>query len=331
VIPFVAIDEAKIAPFHPFGVCVAIAFFAWDHVLMKMAVRRGYDRADFRVLTLWLGVLGWAFAWGIDAVFYHPGEPLASRLSLQGLSSTGGIVGATVGAIVWSRVWIRKEKDGDRERWRISARETSLPLLPISEVIIATWPLAHAIGRVGCALIHDHVGKAAAPGSLGSLFAVGFPRSAEDGIHRIIGPIHVISGGSEVRYDLGLLEVLVLAPLAIGFALSWKKNVAMGTYTIVGTLVYGPLRFVLDFLRAEEGVTADARQGGLTFAQYWSLAVIALGVVLLVKQRRARTKGSDGVDASASADVAPPASADVASRTSAAPSAPSAASARAAD
>ena len=322
MIPFVAIDEAKIAPFHPFGVCVAIAFFVWDHVLMKIAVRRGYDRADFRILTLWLGVLGWGFAWGIDAVFYHPGEPLASRLNLQGLSSTGAIVGATVGAIAWSRVWIRKEKDGDRERWRISGRETPLPLLPISEVIVGTWPLAHAIGRVGCALIHDHVGKATPPGSLGSLLAVGFPRSAEDGLHHLIGPLHVVTGGSEVRYDLGLLEVLVLAPLAIGFALTWKKDVRMGTYTIVGTLVYGPLRFLLDFLRAEEGVTADARQGGLTFAQYWSLAVIALGVVLLVRQRRAQVKRND-VDVAGSAVVAAPASADVVARTSAASSAAS--------
>jgi prolipoprotein diacylglyceryltransferase len=62
----------------------------------------------------------------------------------------------------------------------------------------------------------------------------------------------------------------------------------MGTYTIVASLVYGPFRFVLDFLRPEDGITGEARQGGLTFAQYWSLAVIALGVVLLVRQRRER-------------------------------------------
>ena len=293
MIPFVAVDETKIAPFHPYGVCVAIAFFAWDHVLMKMAVRRGYDRADFRVLTIWLGVLGWAFAWGVDALFYHPGQSLGPRFSIQGLSSTGAIVGATLGTVLWTRVWIRKERDGNGERWRASRREKPLGLLPISEVILATWPLAFALGRIGCSLIHDHVGKAAVPGTLGSLFAIGFPRSAEDGIHHVFGPLHVITGASDVRYDLGVLELLVLAPLAIGFALTWKKKVAMGTYTIVATLVYGPFRFVLDFLRAEEGLTAEARHGGLTFAQYWSLAVIALGVVLLVRHRRMRSDAGD--------------------------------------
>ncbi len=317
MIPFVAIDEAKIAPFHPYGVCVAIAFFAWDHVLMKMAVRRGFDRADFRVLTVLMGVLGWTFAWGVDALFYHPGQSLGSRFSIQGLSSTGAIVGATIAGILWTRVWIRKEKDGDRARWRATRRVEPLALLPVSEVILATWPLAFALGRLGCSLIHDHVGKAAAPGSLGSLLAVGFPRSAEDGIHRVFGPLHVITGASDVRYDLGLLELLLLAPLAIGFALTWKRKVALGTYTIVASLVYGPFRFVLDFLRAEEGVTAEARQAGLTFAQYWSLAVIALGVVLLVKQRRARTSTRDAIDAAPAAGAAP-------SRTSAASSAASA-------
>ncbi|MBX3264537.1 MAG: prolipoprotein diacylglyceryl transferase [Labilithrix sp.] len=287
MIPFVAIDEAKIAPLRPYGVCVAIAFFVWDYVIMKMAARRGFDRADFRALTVWLGVLGWAFAWGVDAVFYHPDQSLGSRFSVQGLSSTGAIVGATLGAIAWSRVHVRKEAG----RWRATRRAAPIALLPVSEVILATWPCAFALGRLGCALIHDHVGKAAAPGSLGSLFAVGFPRSAEDGVHRVYGPIHVITGASDVRYDLGLLELFLLAALALGFALTWKKELAMGTYTIVASLVYGPFRFALDFLRMEDGVTGEARHGGLTFAQYWSLAVIALGVVLLVRQRRGRARG----------------------------------------
>ncbi|MBX3219357.1 MAG: prolipoprotein diacylglyceryl transferase [Labilithrix sp.] len=282
MIPFVAIDEAKIAPFHPYGVCVAVAFFVWDHVLMKLAVRRGFDRADFRVLTLWIGVLGWAFAWGVDAIFYHPGQSLGPRFSVQGLSSTGAMVGAVVGGVVWSRLYVRK----DGGRWRASRRAAPIALLPVTEVVLATWPCAFALGRLGCALIHDHVGRAVAPGSLGSLLAIGFPRTAEDGLHRVYGPIHVITGASDVRYDLGLLELMILAPLALGFALTWKKDLAMGTYTIVSSLVYGPFRFVLDFLRPEDGPTGEARQGGLTFAQYWSLAVIALGVVLLVRRRR---------------------------------------------
>lgn len=281
MIPFVAIDESKIAPFHPFGVCVAIGFFAFDAAAMRMAVRRGFDRADFRVLSLWVGIFGWSISWVIDALFYHPGQPLVQRLlAIQGFSSTGAIVGATVGTLLWTRLYIRKE-DG---RWRASRRAEPIPALPVSEVILATWPLAFAIGRLGCSLIHDHIGKTVPPGTLGSLFAIGFPRSAEDGVHSVYGPLHVITGASDVRYDLGLLDFLVLAPLALGFALTWKRAVKMGTYTMIASLVYGPTRFVLDFLRPEDGPAGEARLGGLTFAQYWSLAVIALGIALFLRR-----------------------------------------------
>jgi phosphatidylglycerol:prolipoprotein diacylglycerol transferase len=300
VIPFVGIDETKTAPFHPFGVCVAIAFFVVDWAIMKVAVRRGFERADFRVLTVWLFVLGWFFAWAIDAVFYHPGAPF----TLQSLSSTGAIVGATLGAIAWTRFYIRKEElrlprapalGGSQSeatnkragRWRVSRREKPIALLPVSEVVVATWPAAWAIGRVGCALVHDHMGKAVSPGTLGSLLAVGFPRTAEDGVHHAFGPVHIVTGASDLRFDLGLLELFILAPLAIGFALTWKKQLAMGTYTMIGALVYGPFRFFLDFLRPVDGPTGETRHGGLTFAQYWSLAVIALGIALLVRRRRA--------------------------------------------
>lgn len=299
MIPFVAIDEAKIAPFHPYGVCVAIAFFAWDYVIMRMAVRRGFDRADFRVLTVWLGVGGWSLAWIIDALFYHPEQPLAQRLfAIQGFSSTGAIVGAVIAGVLWSRIWIGK-RDG---KWSASRRKEPLAILPVSEVVVATWPLAFAFGRLGCALIHDHVGKAAVPGTLGSLLAIGFPRTAEDGIHRVLGPIHVVTGASDLRYDLGLLELLILAPLAIGFAFTWKRNVAMGSYTMIASLVYGPLRFLLDFLRPVEGPTGEARHGGLTFAQYWSLAVIGLGIALYVRRRREGQSAASAAPAPASAD-----------------------------
>lgn len=271
------LDASKIAPLQPYGACCALGFFVGDYFLMKLAVRRGFDRADFRVLVILLGVLGWLFAWGVNVAFYEPSVSGGSRFTLSGFSSTGAIVGATVGAILWSRFDFR----GGLVR-----RTTPLPFLPISEVVLAVWPIAFAFGRLGCSLIHDHVGKAVWPGTLGSLFAVGFPREVDDGIHHTFGPFHVITGGSDLRYDLGLLELVVLVALSIGFAMRWHKNVKMGTYTVVSCLVYGPIRFVLDFLRAEEGPTSEVRHGGLTFAQYWSLGVVAIGLIVLMWRSR---------------------------------------------
>jgi phosphatidylglycerol:prolipoprotein diacylglycerol transferase len=103
------------------------------------------------------------------------------------------------------------------------------------------------------------------------------------------GPLHIVTGASDVRYDLGLLEFLVLGAIAIGFLVTLERRVVMGTYTIVSCLVYGPFRLLLDFLRPEDGPTGEPRHGGLTFAQYWSLAVIALGVALVVRRLKNRT------------------------------------------
>jgi len=280
VIPFVGIDDAKIAPFHPYGICVALGFFAGDWAMMRFAVKRGFDRSDFRVCFIFLGVFGWLFAWLVDIVFYHPSHDSGVSI-FQGFSSTGAIVGATLGALLWTRY--------DFRGWKMKKRAEPIAMLPVTEVVMATWPIPFAFGRLGCSLIHDHVGAQVAPGTLSSLVAVAFPRDPTDGIDHMLGPIHIITGGSELRFDLGLLELLILTPLAVGFAMVWNKQVRMGTYTIVASLVYGPFRFVLDFLRPEDGPSGEARQGGLTFAQYFSLAVIALGIGLLIRRRRARS------------------------------------------
>lgn len=282
MLPFVFLDESKLGPFQPYGLACALGFFLWDWAVMRLAVRRGLDRADFRVCVVWVLALGAIFAKGIDAIFYHPETSAGVGFTLGGFSSTGGILGATVGAFIWSRVHIRKE-DG---RWKAS-RRADRQLLEAAEVIVATWPIAFACGRLGCALIHDHPGARVAKGKLASLFAVAWPLGPEDGTDHVLGPLHVVTGASTARYDLGLLELFLLAGLAIYFATTWNKGWKLGSYTIVAGLVYAPLRFVLDFLREEEGLLGDARHAGLTFAQYWCVAVIVVAIYLLVLRRSA--------------------------------------------
>jgi phosphatidylglycerol---prolipoprotein diacylglyceryl transferase len=284
VLPFVFLDESKLGPFHPYGLACMLGFFFWDWAVMRLAVRRGFDRADFRVCVIWVFAMGCLFAWLIDAIFYQPpGKTVIGTLfSLQGFSSTGAIVGATIGGLVWTRVHIRKEEG----RWKIGRREKPIPMLSPTEVVVATWPAAWAFGRLGCALIHDHPGVTVAKGTLGSLFAVAWPLGPDDGTHHILGPLHVVTGGSTARFDLGLLECFVLTCLAIYFATTWKKDWKPGSYTIVAGLFYGPIRFCLDFLRPSEGPGGDLRHAGLTFAQYWSLAVIGIALYLLAKRRR---------------------------------------------
>ena len=296
MLPFVFLDESKLGPFHPYGLMCALGFFLWDWAVMRLAERRGFARPDFRACVVWVFAMGCFFAWWIDAVFYHPaGRSVVNTLfAFQGFSSTGAIVGATVGGLVWSRVFVGKGPDG---RWKIARREKPIGMLLPTEVVVATWPIGWACGRLGCALIHDHPGVVVAKGTLGSLFAVAWPLGPDDGTHHVLGALHVVTGGSSARFDLGLLEFIILAGIAIYFATTWNKNWKLGSYTIVGGLIYGPLRFGLDFLRDQEGSGGDLRHGGLTFAQYWSLAVIGIALYLYAKRRReaAATPAADAV------------------------------------
>ncbi len=284
MLPFVFLDETKLGPFHAFGLCCAAGFFLWDWAFMKRGVARGYARGDWRALSVWLLVVGTLFAWLVDIVFYHSGaRAIASSVSAwQGFSFTGGFVGALLGAIAWTRVFVGR----DAGRFVVRLRKEPQPLLPASDVIISTWALAGACGRLGCALIHDHPGVTVASGSLGSIFAVAWPRGAEEGVHHVLGPLHVLTGAAEARLDLGLLELLFFVVLSAIFVATWKRELRLGTYTLIGTISYGAFRFLFDFLRLADGPGGDVRHGGLTFAQYWGLSMIALGVALLVRRQR---------------------------------------------
>jgi phosphatidylglycerol:prolipoprotein diacylglycerol transferase len=277
VLPFVFADETKLGPFHAFGVCCAIGFFLWDWAFMKRGTEKGYARGDVRALSVWLLVVGTFVAWLVDSVFYDAASRgITNTVSrFQGFSATGGFVGATLGTIAWRYVFVGRENG----KLVVHLRKTPHAILPAADLIVSTWALAAMCGRLGCALIHDHPGITVAHGTFSSLFTVAWPTGPEDGLHHVLGPLHLVTGGSDARFDLGLLEFFFFATLSIGFVATWKRDVKLGTYTIAATISYGAFRLLLDFLRMD-----DVRHGGLTFAQYWGLAMIAVGVALAVRR-----------------------------------------------
>ena len=134
-----------------------------------------------------------------------------------------------------------------------------------AEAVLWAFPFAMIVGRVGCAFIHDH------PGRLTSLtFGVQYP------------------GGA--RFDLGILEIFALAPLAVAFFILRKKEYKTPVFSIATLLYYGVTRFFLDFLRAIDVAGADARYAGLTPAQYGSMVLVVIGCVLIGLLRKRGAK-----------------------------------------
>jgi phosphatidylglycerol:prolipoprotein diacylglycerol transferase len=279
VLPFVYAPDGLIFGISPWAFAVFFGGWLGLHFAERLARSRDYDVALFHSAAAWVVITGIVLGHVLDLVFYHP-EILAqhpsSLLRLNaGQSSCGGFFGAAVGGLMWKHFDVRR-----KGLWpTIARRPQPLPLLPVAEIMMATFPVTWGFARLGCALVHDHPGRLASPGSW---LALAWPLAPEDGIVHALGPLRYVYGSTS-RYDLGLIEALFTIPLAIALATTWRRPVRLGFYCAVVCLTYAPVRFVLDFLRASDVPEADRRYASLTFAQWFCFGMFAAGVAVGVR------------------------------------------------
>jgi len=161
---------------------------------------------------------------------------------LTGVSVFGALTGVALVTLAWT--WLKR-----------------LDLARHADVIAVAALVAMSIGRIGCALVHDHPGVVT-----DSPFGVDFPASYA----RMFGES---SFGNTVRmHDVGLEELLLVIPLAIaGWVLVHRRLRAGMTAAILG-VAYACVRFALDFLRLP---MTEPTYAGFTAGQ-WSSAVLAV-------------------------------------------------------
>jgi phosphatidylglycerol:prolipoprotein diacylglycerol transferase len=248
------IDPAHPPTIKPFGTLVAIGVYIGSVVAMRHAKERGHDEKKVSEFVFWVVAGGFLGGHVFDAIFYHPDrlarDPLYILALWEGLSSYGGFLGTALGILAWKAY--RK-----------------LSVMEYTDVVGSAFPLAWVFGRAGCATVHDH------PGRLSDLwFAVRWPMG-----HSFVG-----------RFDLGLIEMVLTIPLAIAFAVLWKRKPLRpaGFYTGIMCVAYAPVRFGLDFLREEEHdlLGGDPRYGGLTPAQWACFGLLAMGIYFLSLWRK---------------------------------------------
>jgi phosphatidylglycerol:prolipoprotein diacylglycerol transferase len=201
------------------------------------------------VFTILVG--GFIGAHLVDRFVYFPKETLAEPITIiqfwKGISSFGGFLGATV-AVVY---FIRKHKLG-AEKWRYM------------DVIVYGFVFGWIFGRLGCFVAFDH------PGAQSDFF---------------LAQLHLEAGTVDTfvpRHNLGLYEalyfLLFLAPLFWLVGRKARRN--PGFYIGLLCLLYGPIRFAMDYLRI-----VDVRYMGLTPGQYGSIALSCVGAYFLWKSR----------------------------------------------
>lgn len=247
----------------PFGILVSSAVLVGSFLSVRRAVKRGLPRARMESLASYILIFGFVLSHVLDVVMYRPRDALRNPLELfmlwKGISSYGGFIGCAVGVLVWKLV--KKE-----------------PILPYGDQVSAMFPVAWILGRAGCATAHDHVGRLS-----NSPLAIAFP----DGTFYPPG----------ARFDLGLIEMLLTIPLALTMIWYARKPRRAGAVTGVLCMLYAPMRFPLDALRATDIAGADVRYSGLTPAQWLSLALFGFGAYLLYRSRSQPVIGDDVMEA----------------------------------
>jgi phosphatidylglycerol:prolipoprotein diacylglycerol transferase len=245
--PILGIDAI---PIQPFGVLVAVGVLSALRVSENFARRNRWSpevASDFFVHAFGIGFVG---AIVLNAIFYYPAEVwdmMTGKMPwrMLGLSSFGGFFGSIFGVRVW-----KKRRD--------------LPLLPIADAAAYSFPFGWVFGRSGCFIVHDH------PGRVTDFFlaVADYP----------VGPPPF-----EPRHDLGFYEVLWSIGCMALFMYLGRKERRPGLYLALLPLLYAPIRFFLDFLRAGSDLGGDVRYVGFTPGQYSSIAFLLLGVMLLRK------------------------------------------------
>jgi phosphatidylglycerol:prolipoprotein diacylglycerol transferase len=260
LIPFVTLPELTLVPAHvwnelppaplsikPFGFLVATGIILASRLTISRARRIGLDES---VMTSFIvSVVGIGLIGGhvLDVLLYYPERLAEDPWVLLRLWDGLSSFGGFTGAVIGMLGW--RLKHGVR-------------VLPYADNVMALLPVGWAFGRAGCSIAHDHPGLPS-----DSWLAVQYP------------------GGG--RFDLGFLELLFSALLAVLFLQLGRRARPWGFFSAIACISYAPVRFALDFLREHATVPGhvqgaiDPRYGGLTPAQWECFLLLALGLVLL--------------------------------------------------
>jgi phosphatidylglycerol:prolipoprotein diacylglycerol transferase len=199
------------------------------------------DSAFWSIIAGFIGArLGHVFFYEPHFFLNHP-EAIV-KVWEGGMSSFGSFIGA--GICLWYFV-----------------QKHSLNLQRVADFFLISAIPGWIIGRIGCFMIHDHLGA-----------------------HSNC-PLAVMTPNGS-RLDMALMEILGLLPLALLLYIFRKKELRVGYRSVLILMYYSLLRFILDFWRAADIPHADVRYFGLTPAQYFSSILFVLGVVWFIKREK---------------------------------------------
>jgi phosphatidylglycerol:prolipoprotein diacylglycerol transferase len=275
LIPYIEQPAWHIGPLtiHAFGIAVAAAILIGLSMSQRRFGHLGLDQGIGHRFGGWMLVGGIVGAHLFSVLLYFPDKLRENPWHLlrvwEDISSFGGMVGGAIGGYLFFSLRLR-ETDS----------RTKLAYLDVAAFVFAP---ALAVGRIGCALAHDHPGVVTTFPLAISLET----EAARDYLSRVYdaaGRPFPSTAEAMGFHDLGLYEFLFLALVIVPAFAYWdRRQRPAGFFLVAFAMLYLPVRFGFDMLRV-----ADARYVGLTPAQWVAAAGLAVLPLAAVHERKLR-------------------------------------------
>lgn len=271
MIPYLQHPILHIGPLtiHAFGVLVAVSMWFGLWAIERRLAMVKLDPSLGAPLGGWMIAAGLVGAHLFAVLLYFPQRIVEDGWILlrmwDPISSFGGMLGGVLGALIF-----------------FSTRKAALDAptrLAYVDAVASVFPPCLAIGRLGCALAHDH------PGTVTN-FPLAVSLSSNEAIRKI-SEVYQNAGltlpqitESSGFHDLGLYEFLYLALVVTPiFYILGKKPRKAGFFLMMFGALYLPVRFGFDMLRV-----SDVRYVGLTPAQ-WAAALLLFALSFVAVRR----------------------------------------------
>jgi phosphatidylglycerol:prolipoprotein diacylglycerol transferase len=267
---------------HAYWALVALAVIVGWRMTISRCRKIGLDSKVCNHLLAYVVLGGFVVAHLYSVLAYYPGEITENPLILlkfwANLSSFGGLVGGVFGLWLYFRVGGKQPAAHEPLRYL--------------DAVAYVFPFAWAIGRLGCALAHDHPGTVTTF-PLGVSLATRASQTYIRHAYRIAGRLDELPDPETLSrmgfHDLGWYEFLFTGLVIVpAFLVLNRKGRRPGVFVIAFLLLYVPARFLLDFLRL-----TDVRYAGLTPGQYAGAAVF-LGAAWFAVRAGIRSKEPPG-------------------------------------
>ncbi|PIS42655.1 MAG: prolipoprotein diacylglyceryl transferase [Candidatus Kerfeldbacteria bacterium CG08_land_8_20_14_0_20_40_16] len=248
MIPYFQITEFSIGPvsFQAWGTMVALGLLAGIFIAYQETKRRKRDPNRILDLSFWIilsSFLGARIFYVIGNLDLYLKNPISIfKIWEGGMTIFGGLVGALIAYLIF----LKKKK---------------IYFWDLADPIVFALPFGIFLGRIGCFLIHDHIGKIT---------------TVPWGIQYLDGTIR---HETTLYNGLSALVLFIIFLVLRRFPWSQKK----GFYVASFMIWYGISRFITDFFRAEDLPISDHRWLGLTINQYVSILLFLGGICLFKK------------------------------------------------